>query len=247
MIELEKKALIKNPEQLIADIENYYDMSICSKEESTQVNSYFQGEKSALEKLLDSYKGLESRFWNLNVKETLLNATTLAIRTRQDSVKGVLLIFKYSLINQDADNGTERKELEFTTLHSLDELEAYLLSLGFSYKSKWSRKRIQYSFNTGWTLCVDHNAGYEGVFEVEYMANEEEYSTKKDWLMYKANRFLDQLGLTEINPELLKRMYSFYTKHWEHFFGKDIYIWNDPRFPYKKDGSNLNEFTVWAD
>jgi adenylate cyclase class IV len=240
-IEVELKALTSNLEEVQAKIESKYDISCCTKTYSEQLNHYFTGDKKALKKLLFNYdKNLFT--WNLYEltqphEDELVSASKLAVRSRWDSVQGTLLIFKYSLIDENSVNGTTRKELEFPLDVELTELDNYLLECGFTYQSKWSRKRTQYSFDSGWNLCLDENAGFGSILEVEYVATEEEYAAKKDYLMYKAKTFLDTLGLVELEASLLEQMFNFYSSRYDEFYGTDKLIWDDTNFLWNRQGN----------
>lgn len=246
-IEVELKALTSNLEEVQAKIESEYDMVNCSKTYSEQLNHYFNGDKEALEKVIKDWfpLGLIVHAQLLEVKDELLSANKLAVRTRWDSIQGTLLIFKYSLIDENSVNGTTRKELELPVGANVDNylttLDDYLLECGFTYQSKWSRKRTQYSFESGWNLCLDNNAGYGELVEVEYVVTEEEYAFKKDYLMYKAKTFLNTLGLVELEKSLLTAMFNFYSSKYDEFYGTDKLIWNDCRFMYTRNG-NLKGF-----
>lgn len=241
-IELEIKSLVTNLADLQTKIESKYDMTRCTKTYSEQLNHYFEEDKEALKKLLFNYdKNLFT--WNLYEltqphEDELVSASKLAVRSRWDSVQGTLLIFKYSLIDENSVNGTTRKELEFPLDVELTELDNYLLECGFTYQSKWSRQRTQYSFDSGWNLCLDNNAGFGGILEVEYVATEEEYAAKQDYLMYKARNFLNTLGLVELDASLLNTMFDYYSNRYDNFYGTDKLIWDDPAFPFVRNGSN---------
>jgi len=240
-IELEIKSLVENPTKLQTKIESKYDMSLCTKTYSEQLNHYFSGDKEALIELSTYGRHAPYLIFDSYLDE-LLSASKLAVRTRWDSIQGTLLIFKYSLIDENSINGTTRKELEFPLPITLEELDKNLLLAGFTYQSKWSRKRTQYSFDSGWTLCCDQNAGFGSILEVEYIATEEEYAEKKDYLMYKAKRFLKTLGLIELDSKLLEKMFNWYSSNYNEFYGTDKLIWNDPAFPYRRDGTH--KYTV---
>jgi adenylate cyclase class IV len=235
-IELELKALIENPVELQAKIENKYDMSCCTKVYSEQLNHYFSEDKKALNNLISTYYGIAIDNKVNNGTQELLLASKLAVRTRWDSTQGTLLIFKYSLIDENSINGTIRKELEFPVDVDLTTFDNYLLDCGYSYQSKWSRKRTQYSFDSGWNLCLDNNAGYGFLLEVEYVATEEEYATKKDYLMYKAKLFLDTLNLVELKESLLTAMFNYYSSKYDEFYATNKLIWDDPEFEYIRSG-----------
>ena len=241
-IEIELKALTSNLEELQAKIESKYDMVNCTKTYSEQLNHYFNGDKEALTKLINvKYLGLLLHAQLAEVKDELLSATKLAVRTRWDSVQGTLLIFKYSLIDENSVNGTIRKELELpvgaNVENYLTTLDDHLLECGFTYQSKWSRKRTQYSFDSGWNLCLDENAGFGSILEVEYVATEEEYAAKKDYLMYKAKTFLDTLGLVELEASLLEQMFNFYSSRYDEFYGTNKLIWDDTNFLWNRQGN----------
>ena len=244
-IEVELKALTSNLEEVQAKIESKYDISCCTKTYSEQLNHYFSGDKEALKKLLFNYdKNLFT--WNLYEltqphEDELVSASKLAVRSRWDSVQGTLLIFKYSLIDENSVNGTIRKELELpvgaNVENYLTTLDDHLLECSFTYQSKWSRKRTQYSFDSGWNLCLDENAGFGSILEVEYVATEEEYAAKKDYLMYKAKTFLDTLGLVELEASLLEQMFNFYSSRYDEFYGTDKLIWDDTNFLWNRQGN----------
>lgn len=247
-IEVELKSLITNLADLQIKIESKYDMTRCIKTYSEQLNHYFEGDREALNKLFYEQDN-EDQSLILDYEDELKSATKLSVRTRWDSVQGTLLIFKYSLIDENSVNGTTRKELELpvgtnvdnylnNTNNYLNTLDDYLLKCGFTYQSKWSRKRTQYIFDSGWNLCCDQNAGFGSILEVEYVATEEEYAAKKDYLMYKARTFLDTLGLVELKANLLNTMFDYYSNRYEKFYGTDKLIWDDPAFPFVRNGSN---------
>jgi adenylate cyclase class IV len=237
-VELEIKALVTNLTELQDKIEAKYDMSRCNKTYSEQLNHYFTGDKETLIELstYDSHASYPITTHFNSYLDELLSASKLAVRTRWDSVQGTLLIFKYSLIDGNSVNGTIRKELEFPLPITLEELDKDLLLAGFTYQSKWSRKRTQYSFESGWNLCLDNNAGFGSLLEVEYVATEEEYTNKKDYLMYKARTFLDTLGLVELDGKLLTAMFNFYSSRYDEFYSTNKLIWEHPHFLYTRDG-----------
>ena len=238
-IEIELKSLITNLADLQIKIESKYDMTRCIKTYSEQLNHYFEGDREALLELstYDSFAPYPTATHFDSYLDELLSANKLTARTRWDSVQGTLLIFKYSLIDENSVNGTTRKELEFSLPITLEELDSDLLLAGFTYQSKWNRKRTQYSFESGWNLCLDENAGFGSILEVEYVATEEEYAAKKDYLMYKAKTFLDTLGLVELEASLLEQMFNFYSSRYDEFYGTDKLIWDDTNFLWNRQGN----------
>jgi adenylate cyclase class IV len=236
-IELELKALTNDAEKLKQKIETTYDKSQYQKNYSEQLNHYFKGDSKSLGYLLTKsflMEGISSDEFN-----SLISAIKLAVRTRWDSNQGTLLIFKYSIIDENAENGTIRKELEKSYSGTLKELDSILLQAGFTYQSKWSRNRTEYALDSGWKLLVDLNAGYGGILEVEYLPTEEEYAKDKYYLLEEADRFLSTLGLKELDADLLKEMFAFYSSNYEDFYGKDKLIWGDSRFKFNSLPTNI--------
>lgn len=240
-VEVELKALILDKPSLVNKIKEKYDLSRCLITNSDQLNHYFDFSQEALIKLLEPTKHMigSKVYDDINLHKTeLLSFSKVAIRTRYDSNQGTVLIFKYSLIDDNSENGTTRKELEFVIPNiTIEKLDVWLLICGFTYQSKWSRKRTQYTFDSGWSLCLDSNSGYGDLLEVEYVATEEEYANNKDFILYKAKSFLNNLELEELDTVLLTAMFKFYSKNFYDFYGKEKYIWEDSRFGYNKDGS----------
>jgi adenylate cyclase class IV len=233
-VEVEIKALVKDINGLREKISTNYDLSRCSIKHSTQKNHYFDGDKNSLALLLQSEvlcRSEEIKSKLKKHKEELINADRLAVRTRHDSIKGNILIFKYSLTDESVTNGVTREELELEidgyVLATLDDLDNHLLSIGYILQSKWSRERTQYNFDSGWSLCLDNNAGFGGILEVEYMTTKEEYNSKKDYLLYKANNFLSTLGLEKVETDTLNKMFDFYSSKYNHFYGTNLLIWDD--------------------
>jgi adenylate cyclase class IV len=228
MIEVELKALVNNhnKEALLNALNKDYTFE--SKE--IQLNHYFEFQYSeALIHLRHALTPYLSQEMDKQL-ETALLSDNLSIRTRQINTDKVLFIVKYSIEDNNSANGNVRKELEVeidTDLYTLDNL---LLSSGLTYASKWSREREIYrnytnSFNH--LVCVDTNAGYGQLVEVETMVSKPEEVPPNKELLYKV---LDYLGLDELDSVLLNEMFKFYENNWEKFYGTNKLIWDDPQF-----------------
>lgn len=232
MIEVEVKALANNLTKKTLE-DNYYRLF----EVETQLNHYFS---FPIPKTPDnSSKLLEALKPYLNptqYKELViaLKATGLSIRTREitgsGGLKTVLFIAKYSLVDDNHANGKVRKEIEASLDIDLVTLDNLLLDAGLNYASKWSRKREIYrNFTSSFrhVLCLDTNAGYGKLVEVEVMVSTpEQVEEVKPHLRYA----LHQLGLAELDDNLLSKMFDYYQSNWDKFYGTENLIWDDPEF-----------------
>lgn len=252
-IEIELKALAPNLTQVRKDIESKYP-SYISKVESAQLNHYFEHNITSLYNLLLDIT-TSSTWEEVELPEELFNEANkstknIEVRTRWDDKKGILLIFKYSIIDDNSANGKVRKELEYpissTTL--LEELDDWILNNGLTYKSKWSRERVEYKYNgslypsiwsknegeypyPNFSITTDLNAGYGGLVEVEFITDNTSTTFHK-LLLALAEDILENLGLYELDEDILKSMFSFYNKHWEEYYGTSNSIFNDIRFEH---------------
>jgi predicted adenylyl cyclase CyaB len=214
MIEVEVKALVSDVDDLKSRIITLYpNVDIV---DSNQLNHYFSYTEESLVKLADKL--------NLSFKNELLTTSKLAIRTRYDDKGGTLLIFKYN--TEDADNGVVRVEKELIRGESLHELDNILLSLGLTYQSKWSRCRREYKTDK-FNICVDINAGYGGLCEVEVIVDDQKDVTRATKLCRST---LTELGLTELDSELLNKMFNYYSNNYDYYYGTTRLIWDSVDF-----------------
>lgn len=214
MIEVEVKALVSDVDNLKSRIVTLYPNADIV--DSNQLNHYFSYTDESLAKLADKL--------NLPFKNELLTTSKLAIRTRYDDKGGTLLIFKYN--TEDADNGVVRVEKELIRGESLHELDNTLLSLGLSYQSKWSRCRREYKTDR-FNICVDINAGYGGLCEVEVIVDDQKDVTRATKLCRST---LTKLGLTELDSELLTKMFNYYSNNYDYYYGTNKLIWDSAEF-----------------
>jgi adenylate cyclase class IV len=227
LIELEIKALANNFDIAKLEALEYY---VYSREK--QLNHYFAYDNpDSLNNLLEAVK----QFVGLSTYEELRTAFTtkkVSVRTREvTDIHGnhvVYFIVKYSLVDSNAANGNLRKEIELETDLSLSALDNLLKEQGLTYASKWSRERETY-VNLDLskpTICLDKNAGYGRLLEVEKLVQEEEIEATKP-LLYAT---LSSLELEELDSELLSNMFAFYEANWKKYYGTDKLIWDDPEF-----------------
>ena len=100
------------------------------------------------------------------------------------------------------------------TLQALDTL---ILSAGFRYEAKWSRKREEY-LCLGTNVTLDRNAGYGWVAEFERMVND---PAGVDAAREKIRALMGILGVEELPQDRLARMFDFYNKNWRDYYGTE--------------------------
>lgn len=120
--------------------------------------------------------------------------------------------------NTTSANGTARLEFEAETpgltLEALDDL---LLQSGFTCQAKWSREREEYTF-LGANVTIDKNAGYGYVAEFERVIDD---ATKAEATKAELRALLADLGIAELPPDRLERMFAHYNAHWPEYYGTD--------------------------
>lgn len=130
----------------------------------------------------------------------------------------VHLVLKLTVDDTTSDNGTARIELDAKAENSSqDDLDKIVLSCGFNYQAKWSRKRDEYEF-LGTHVSLDDNAGYGWLAEFEMVVkSEEEIGRAKARL----REIVVELGLEELDQARLERMFAFYNAHWQEYYVTD--------------------------
>lgn len=139
-----------------------------------------------------------------------------SVRTR-DADGTVLFVIKASLDEGTSSNTVSRIEFEEEVDMSIDELDQLLLDAGLEYQAKWSRDREE--FKVGDTnVTIDRNAGYGYLAEFERVTNNEsELGNLKEELL----GMMEQFGVEELPQDRLERMFEFYNKNWEDYYGTD--------------------------
>jgi adenylate cyclase class IV len=222
-IEVEVKALVSDISELRSRIEYEYPSAI--KAVSKQLNHYFASTKQSLSNLFLNIETSEA-WQSLELPADVYTADNINVRTRWDSVQGSLFIIKYSLVDSNSENGNVRREIELPIAIDLETLDQMILNNGLVYQSKWSRDRVEYKI-ADWSICTDLNAGYGGLCEVETVVSDaSETREALRFCLYK----LSELGLIELDSNLLKKMFAFYSANFNDFYGTDKLIFNDPRF-----------------
>jgi predicted adenylyl cyclase CyaB len=180
-----------------------------------QLNHYFEG--GDIEDLYDKVEHLFSEEDRTKLKTTIERGTEFSIRSRQRDGE-VLLVVKASIDEGTSANTVKRMEFEEPVLITLDELDLLLLSAGFSYQAKWSREREEYSYK-GANVCLDKNAGYGYLAEVEKIVHDEALA---DAVRAEIDEIMTELEIVELDQDRLARMFAHYNTNWPDYYGTDL-------------------------
>ena len=210
-IEVEIKSLLTSREQVDAVLARMkrVDASTRLVAEQGQLNHYFcSGSPAGLQKLL---LGLSKP----TEASQLADCQSFSLRTR--SVDGAcLIVVKAKLDSTCAVHGLARVEYNFEMPGmGIAAVDAMILSHGFEYQAKWSRHRQQYRC-AGANVCIDKNAGYGYLVEVEILAESEGEIDSTKAQIYA---LMEQLELTELPQARLDRMFDYYNTHWREYYG----------------------------
>jgi adenylate cyclase class IV len=185
----------------------------------SQLNHYFiGGNKSELLEVLKKCFSVE----NVELLTQMFHSfEKLSIRTREitgnDGFTTVLFIVKASVNSESSENGVSRAEFEESIPLSIDVLDELILSCGYSYQSKWSRIRETFQ-SDDITICLDKNAGYGYLIEVEKVIENESHA---EVVRIQLENFLKQLELTELPQDRLERMFQHYNSNWKDYYGTE--------------------------
>ncbi len=140
----------------------------------------------------------------------------VSIRTR-DADGRVLFILKASIGSDTSSNGVSRIEFEEPVPLTLAQLDQKLLDAGLAYQAKWSREREEYV--EGKThVTIDKNAGYGYLAEFERIVEDGKDAGKAK---EELQSFMEQVGCEELLQDRLERMFAYYNKHWQEYYGTD--------------------------
>jgi adenylate cyclase class IV len=225
MYEVEVKALVNDVNELRNKVEKIYPNYV-NKIYSKQFNHYFSYTDKARLNLLYDIETSDNWKQFVILPDDIYSANNLAIRTRWDSEKGTLFIIKYAINDDDAQNGVVRRELELSVAVDIDTLDEWILNNGLTYESKWSRERVEFQYDN-FSICTDLNSAYGGLCEVETIIADKSELTAAHFYV---EDILEQLGLQELDPQILDKMYRFTCLYWNDFYGTTKTIFNDTRF-----------------
>ncbi len=201
--EIEIKSLLgskDNADGLLSKMKT--DPSFKSLGAHKQLNHYFI--KGDLQKL--------SKKLNLEIPEF----SDYSARTRWADGK-VILVIKGSIDDTTSSNGTARREFEKQLDMTIEELDKILLECGFEYQAKWSRERQDYKFKN-LNVSVDKNAGYGYLAEFESVIEDQ---SKADETKGLIREIMKDLQVEELNQDRLARMFDYYNKNWQDYYGTE--------------------------
>lgn len=139
-----------------------------------------------------------------------------SVRTRQADSK-VILVIKTTVDDTTSANGTARQEFESEVDLTLNQLDEMLLDCGFEYQAKWSREREEYKYK-GLNVTVDKNAGYGYLAEFESIIDNPALA---DETKSAIRECIALLGLQELPQDRLSRMFDYYNKNWQDYYGTE--------------------------
>lgn len=182
---------------------------------NTQLNHYFEGDNpKALAEHIAPKLSKEARE---KLDRIASRGTSISVRTR--GVNGeARFVMKASVGDDSSANGVVRVEVdEAVPGLSLEELDAEILSTGYTYQAKWSRAREEYRVGPV-SVCLDKNAGYGYVAEFERVIED---VTQTEAVRSELLSLMDRIGLSELPQDRLERMFAHYNAHWPEYYGTD--------------------------
>lgn len=214
--EIEIKSLLGEKDKAEALLKamktNDKDCALLSK--NTQLNHYFTGGS-----IHELYKKVEHLFTGVEhekIKIISERGKDFSIRTRQRDAE-VLLVIKAAIDGGTSANAVSRLEFEEPVAVTLAELDALLMTAGYTYEAKWSREREEYSYK-GIAVCIDKNAGYGYLAEFETVTDDEASLPE---VRAKLKELMDELNVAELPQDRLARMFAHYNQNWADYYGTE--------------------------
>lgn len=214
--EVEIKSLIGGKDQAQALVEKMerYDKAFVYVGKHNQLNHYFvKGNHMLLRSKLEAHLLVDRQ---QEFDDMLAKIRDFSVRTRQADNK-VYFVIKATVDDTTSANGTARQEFESMVYLTLEELDRILLDCGFEYQAKWSREREEYRYN-GMNVTVDKNAGYGYLAEFESIITD---LAKAEEAKTAIREKMNELGVAELDQGRLARMFDYYNKNWEEYYGTD--------------------------
>jgi adenylate cyclase class IV len=190
------------------------DPSCELQSKNKQLNHYFEG--GTLKQLSGVVAKYLSGVADVKLDDMIERAKEFSVRTR-DKDGNVYLVVKASVGQDSSANGVARIEFEERMDMTLDELDKLVLSAGFSYQAKWSREREEYLCK-GVNVTLDKNAGYGWLAEFEQIVGD---PSKVEAAKHEVHELMSQVGAEELSQQRLERMFDYYNKNWEKYYGTD--------------------------
>lgn len=140
------------------------------------------------------------------------------MRTRVTPTQTIIVV-KATVNDESSSNGTARIEWEVDLAPmTIEEMDALVLSSGFTYQAKWSRARDGFELNVNTILCLDKNAGYGYLAEFERVIDDASLveETRAELL-----QIIESLGYHELDQARLARMFEHYNQNWADYYGTE--------------------------
>ncbi len=167
------------------------------------------------------------------LRELSEKAKDYSVRTRWADGK-VILVVKASVDDTTSSNGTARLEWESpvsfpsfekagfrgvkpSAADEIQQLDELVLKSGFKYQAKWSRERQEFQYK-GANVSIDKNAGYGYLSEFEMVIGD---PAKADETKAAIRQMMKDLGIDELPQDRLARMFDYYNKNWENYYGTE--------------------------
>lgn len=140
-----------------------------------------------------------------------------SFRTRYVDGNSILVV-KLSVDDTTSSNGIQRMEWEeIFEWMPIEELDSLLLESDFQYQAKWSRERVEYTFDNV-NICLDKNAGYGYLAEFEMVIENEEDTQRAE---ENLRGIMARVWVEELSQDRLGRMFAFYNENWRDYYGTD--------------------------
>ena len=229
--EVEIKVLLGNPEAKDAFMKRVSESfpGLSHSYSESQKNHYF--EWGNLLHLFGTFREYISSEEATSLHTLSKESKSFSVRTRGTPTQTIIVV-KATVNDETSSNGTARIEWEVDLAPmTLEEMDAKVLQAGFSYQAKWSREREGYELGSEhgllrpsqWQkqetiLCLDKNAGYGYLAEFERVIDDASLvdSTRAELLA-----IIESLGYAELDQARLARMFDFYNKNWNDYYGTE--------------------------
>jgi predicted adenylyl cyclase CyaB len=214
--EVEIKSLLGSKENADALLSRMriLDPGVALVSKNAQLNHYFEG--GDVKKLVASVQPLFDDEELTKLDTMVQKGKDFSVRTREKDGQ-VFLVLKASVDSGTSANTVSRLEFEEPVLLTLTELDELVQKAGFSYQAKWSRSREEYAYK-GANVCLDKNAGYGYLAEFEkVIPNEDALASTRS----EIEAMMSELGVSELPQDRLARMFDFYNKNWQEYYGTE--------------------------
>lgn len=190
------------------------DPSVSLVSSNAQLNHYFEGGDPT--RLAYTFAPHVSPEAVEKMRTIAAEGKSISVRTR--GVDGTSrIVMKASIGDDSSANGVMRMEVDEQVPLSLEEVDALVLSCGYSYQAKWSREREEYQLGDV-AVCLDKNAGYGYLAEFEKVVHD---ASEADGARKELETLMEHLGVSELPQDRLERMFAHYNAHWPEYYGTD--------------------------